>query len=89
MRGRWEATILDVSPAGVCLQTARSVAVNSVLQVNLGRRGKPELVLVRWVKPGQGNTHIAGCSFVRTLSGPEVEGLCRTRSCPTPGPASK
>jgi serine/threonine-protein kinase len=78
MRGRWEATILDVSPGGVCLQTPRSVAVNSVLQVTLGKRPIPELVLVRWVKPGKGQMLIAGCSFVHPLSTQEVEAMCRT-----------
>ncbi len=76
MRGRWEAAILDVSPAGVCLKTARPVAVNSVLQVTLGGHAGSELVLVRWVKPADDAALIAGCSFVRTLDRGEFEALC-------------
>jgi serine/threonine protein kinase len=75
MRGRWEATILDVSREGVCLQTPRDVAVNSVLQVNLGKRQTPELVLVRWVKPGKDAMQIAGCSFVRHLPNQDFEAI--------------
>ncbi len=77
MRGQWQASVLDVSPAGVCLQTSRPVAVHSVLQVNLVPRGPSELVMVRWVKPGRGETHVAGCSFVRTLSERELEEIRR------------
>jgi serine/threonine protein kinase len=77
MRGRWEATILDVSPEGVRLKTPRSVAVNSVLQVTLGKRATSELVLVRWVEPSTGESQIAGCSFVRPLPGQELETICR------------
>ena len=85
MRGRWEATILDVSREGICLQTPRSVAVNSVLQVNLGKRATMELVLVRWVKPGKGETHIAGCSFVYVLANQDFEAICHTGSSKTFG----
>jgi serine/threonine protein kinase len=73
MRGRWQATILDVSTAGICMQTSRSVAVHSVLQVMLGKRATPELVLVRWVRAGEGDTQIAGCSFVRPLQDRDLE----------------
>jgi serine/threonine protein kinase len=77
MRGRQEATILEVSPGGVRLETPHSVAVNSVLQVTLGKRATSELVLVRWVESGTGDTQIAGCSFVRSLPSQEVEAICR------------
>lgn len=89
MRGRWEAAILDVSPAGVCLKTGRSVAVNSVLQVTLGRRAASELVLVRWVKPAGDEALIAGCSFVRTLDRGEFEAICRSEACPPAGSAAR
>ncbi len=77
MRGRWDATILDVSATGVRLESPRSVAVNSVLEVKLGAQMSSELVLVRWVKPGPGQTHVVGCSFVRPLHGQEVEAICQ------------
>jgi hypothetical protein len=77
MRGRWEATILDVSPGGICLRIPRPVAVQSVLQVDLVRGAAPELVLVRWVKPHRDDDHIAGCAFVRPLPGPLLEAMCR------------
>jgi hypothetical protein len=80
MRGRWQASILDVSREGICLQTPRSVAVNSVLQVNIGKRATLELALVRWVKAGKGDTHIVGCSFVHVLSDEDFETLCKTGS---------
>jgi serine/threonine protein kinase len=89
MRGRWEATILDVSREGLCLQIPRDVAVNSVLQVNLGKRQTPELVLVRWVKPGNGGMHIAGCLFVRLLPSQDFETLCSAGSVKKAGPAAK
>jgi serine/threonine protein kinase len=78
MRGRWDATILDVSLEGIRLQTPRAVAVNSVLQVTLGKRTASDLVLVRWVEPGKGQTHIAGCSFVRPLTSQDLEAICPT-----------
>jgi serine/threonine protein kinase len=80
MRGRWQVSILDVSREGICLQTPRSVAVNSVLQVNIGKRATLELVLVRWVKAGKGDTHIVGCSFVHVLGDEDFETLCKTGS---------
>lgn len=80
MRGRWAATILDVSPGGICLQTPRAVAVNSVLQVNLVKGAAPELVMVRWVRPGPDDSHIAGCAFVRPLPGPLLGAMCRKGS---------
>lgn len=80
MRGRWEATILDVSPLGLRLQTPRPVSVNAVLQVALRQGARPHLALVRWVKPGEGSCQIAGCSFVQPLSGQEFEAL--QFSCP-------
>jgi serine/threonine protein kinase len=87
MRGRWEATILDVSPAGVCLKTTRSIAINSVLQVTLARRASSELVLVRWVKSADHQTLIAGCSFVRTLDRGEFEAICHNAAGTAARPA--
>jgi serine/threonine-protein kinase len=76
MRGRWQATILDVSMTGFRLQTERPIAVNSVLQVSLGKHTVPELALVRWVAAGEGATQIVGCSFVRPLLKHEFESIC-------------
>jgi serine/threonine protein kinase len=76
MRGRWEATVLDVSAGGIRLQTPRSVAVNSVLQVTLGKGTTSHLVLVHWVKPAKDESQIAGCSFVHPLPSQEVKALC-------------
>jgi len=83
MRGYWQATILDVSVSGIRLQTTRSIAVNSVLQVTLGKRATPELALVRWVRPGEGQTYLAGCSFVRPLGKQDLETICRAVACKT------
>jgi len=80
VRGRWDATILDLSAGGIRLQTPRSVAVNSVLQVTLGKGTASHLVLVRWVKPGKDESQIAGCSFVHPLTSQEVKALCRAGS---------
>ena len=60
MRGRWDATILDVSSTGL-RWPSRPVAVNSVLEVKLGTRTTTELVLVRWIKAAEGDTLIVGC----------------------------
>src|SRR5262245_10561577 len=78
MRGRWDATILDVSPQGVRLQTPRKVAVNSVLQLTLGKAMRSELALVRWVQPAKGDTQIVGCAFVRPLSRSEFDAAYRS-----------
>jgi serine/threonine protein kinase len=78
MRGRWQSTILDISSTGVRLQTARPVAVNSVLQITLGATVATELVLVRWVKAGEGDTLIVGCAFVRPLSELQLETIRRS-----------
>lgn len=75
MRGRWEATILDVSPMGVRLQAPREVAINSVLHLTLGQGARTELALVKWVKPGKGGTQIVGCSFVHPLTTQEFKAL--------------
>ena len=83
MRGRWLATILDVSPGGICLQTPRAVAVHSVLQVSLMNGAPPELVMVRWVRPGgpgDADAHIVGCAFVRPLPATLLEAMCRKGS---------
>jgi serine/threonine protein kinase len=73
VRGRWEATILDVSSLGVRLQTTCPVDVNSVMHVTFGNRALSELALVKWVQAGAGNTHIVGCSFVRPLACKDLE----------------
>jgi len=78
MRGRWDATILDVSQQGVCLQTPREIAVNSVLQLTLGKSNRSALALVRWVRPAKGQTQIVGCAFVRPLPRGEFDSLYRT-----------
>src|SRR5262249_37776311 len=67
-RGRWAATILDVSLAGVRLEIPHSVPVNSVLQLTLDKRATSQLVLARWTTPSKGQLHFAGCSFVHPLS---------------------
>jgi serine/threonine-protein kinase len=77
MRGRWDATILDISATGVRLEFPRDVAVNSVLEINLAGRVNSELALVRWVEPGGGQKRFVGCSFVRPLPERELEILCR------------
>ncbi len=74
-RRRWDATILDISPLGVRLQTSCPVAVNSVVHVTLGNSAVSELGLVRWVKPGEGALHAVGCAFVRPLSHQVLEEL--------------
>jgi len=73
MRGRWQATIIDVSSTGVRLQTTRPVAINSVLHITLNPQAVPELVLVRWVKGSEGGTLILGCSFVRPLADDQLK----------------
>lgn len=78
MRGRWDATIVDVSQEGVCLQTPREIAVNSVLQLTLGKGTRTELALVRWVRHVKGQTHLVGCSFVRPLPRGEFDTIHRT-----------
>ena len=67
-RGRWEATMLDISSLGVRLQTSCPVAVNSVVHVAIDNTAVSELALVRWVKPGEGQSSTVGCAFVRPLS---------------------
>jgi serine/threonine protein kinase len=78
MRGRWQATITDISSTGVRLLTSRPIAVNSVLQVTLGDGPSQELVLVRWVRAGEGDTLILGCAFVHPLSPHQFDAVRRT-----------
>jgi serine/threonine protein kinase len=80
MRGRWEASIIDISPKGVRLRTPRSVAVNSVLEVTFNKGAISGLVLVRWTQPDQDDSQIAGCLFVRDLPKAQVEAICRARA---------
>jgi len=80
IRGHWQATILDVSVSGIRLQMTRPIAVNSVLQVTIGERATSELALVRWVTPGEGQTYVAGCSFVRPLANHYLETICRAEA---------
>jgi serine/threonine protein kinase len=75
MRGRWQATITDVSATGVRLLTSRPIAVNSVLQITLGDGTATELAMVRWVKAGEGDTLILGCAFVRPVAPHQLEAL--------------
>jgi serine/threonine protein kinase len=75
VRGRWNATILDVSPQGMRLRTPRAVDVNSVLQLALGQIGRTELAQVRWVKPSNDDTQIVGCCFIQPLSNEEFKEL--------------
>jgi hypothetical protein len=44
--------------------------------VTLGQNGRPELALVRWVKPAKDDMQIVGCSFIQPLSNQEIEALC-------------
>ena len=59
------------------------MAVNSVLEVKLGARMNADLVLVRWVNPGEGQTHIVGCSFVHPLSREQFEAICEAGAAKT------
>jgi serine/threonine protein kinase len=74
MRGRWEATILDISCDGVRLQTPRAIPVKSVVHITYGKHVN-SLALVRWVTPGEGGTQIVGCSFVRPLPRTALDAL--------------
>jgi serine/threonine protein kinase len=74
MRGRWEATILDISCDGVRLQTPRPIPVNSVVHISIGKQVN-SLALVRWVRPSEGPMQVVGCSFVRPLVRQDIEGL--------------
>jgi serine/threonine protein kinase len=76
MRRQIQATLLDVSATGIRLQTTRSIPVNSVLQVTVGKRTSSELALVRWVTPGEGETYLVGCSFVHPLAKDDLEAIC-------------
>jgi serine/threonine protein kinase len=82
VRGRWEATILDLSSRGVRLRTSRPIASHSALLLTFPKRAMAELVVVRWVQPPkqQSEEQIVGCSFVRPLPRQEVEALRGTAS---------
>jgi serine/threonine protein kinase len=82
MRGRWEASIIDISTKGVRLRTPRSVAVNSVLELTFNRGAISELVLVCWTRCAEGDSQITGCLFVRDLPSEQVEALCQARKEP-------
>jgi len=73
-RGRWEATILDISCDGVRLQTPRPIPVKSVVHITYGKQVN-SLAVVRWVTPGEGQMQVVGCSFVRPLLHQDLDGL--------------
>jgi len=74
----WTAAITNLSKTGLCLHTASSFDVNTVLQVNLQVPGAAEaskLVRVRWVKPSAREQCAVGCEFVRPLPNAEFDAL--------------
>jgi serine/threonine protein kinase len=80
IRGRWEATILDLSSRGVRLRTSRAVAVHAALLLTFPKRAMAELAVVRWVQAAknQSEEQIVGCSFVHPLPRQEVESILGT-----------
>ena len=74
MRGRWEATILDISCDGIRLQTPRPIPLKSVVHVTVGKHVN-SLALVRWVASAEDQTQIVGCSFVRPLPRTALDAL--------------
>jgi serine/threonine-protein kinase len=75
----WTAAITNLSKTGLCLHTASTFDVNTVLQVNLQVPGAAEaaskLVRVRWVKPSVKEQCAVGCEFVRPLPSAEFDAL--------------
>jgi serine/threonine protein kinase len=72
---RWEASILDISPAGLRLQTNCPVTVDSVMQIVIGSSTVTELALVRWVQPAGDGMYNVGCAFVRPLAPKALEAV--------------
>src|SRR5262249_19099599 len=62
-RTSFQATILDFSPGGICLQSNESVAIRTLLEITVASNGELYLVEVRWAKPAADGSHILGCSF--------------------------
>ena len=75
-RGRWNATILDISSLGIRLQTPSEVTVGSVVHLILGNLTTPELAVVRWVRMEAADNFTIGCTFVRPLSRKDLEQVC-------------
>ena len=76
-RGAWQATILDVSSGGLCLQSAEPFPIGTVLEVTPGCRATSYLIQVRWIKALPGQNPILGCALVRPLANGEFEDLCQ------------
>jgi hypothetical protein len=59
--------------------------------MTLGQGARTELAMVKWVKPGKGDTQIVGCSFVHPLTSHEFKALYlsalleQTKTPPLPG----
>ncbi len=75
----WRAEVRDISPGGALLVMDRAVSLGAVLEVALagpgGGTGRVLLMRVRDVRPGDGATWLAGCSFVRPLAQHDLEVL--------------
>src|SRR5262245_51868459 len=75
----WTAAITNLSLTGLCLNSAWSFEIDTVLQVNLRIPGVAQdaskLVRVRWVKPCAKEQCAVGCEFVQPLRTAEFEAL--------------
>jgi serine/threonine-protein kinase len=75
----WEATVMDLSLTGLCLQTPRRFEPRTTLQLTLAAHPEDSvttlLAQTRWVRQVGDATWLVGCAFSRALSQAELERL--------------
>jgi serine/threonine protein kinase len=77
-RVAFQATILDVSPGGICLQTNTPIPLQTLLEVTAAANGELYLVQVRWSKTVAPDAHILGCSFACPPEPKEIAAISPT-----------
>jgi hypothetical protein len=78
-----DATILDFSTAGMCVQTKRRFEASTVLEITFARDNEDDLVhqllRVRWTKSNENGAYIFGGEFANPLPADEVNTIFAAR----------
>jgi len=76
---RWSARVLDLSLSGVRLCANRRFEVGSIIEVAFSPKSDGDVMNqvmhVRWLKPGEGNTWMLGCEFANELSETDLNSI--------------
>jgi hypothetical protein len=77
-RSAHQATIVDVSAGGLCLQMTTPAPMRSIVEVTATDTGATYIAQVRWVKPAAEHQYLVGCSFAYTLEPQELVAITPT-----------